>query len=173
MVKYTLIILAAMLVALAEISMVWAMPYPLNLFFLPVQILVFLIIFDVKRYAWLFVIIAGLIFDIFSFSPLGLNVLVFACLFIIGRFLFYNYLTNRSLMSAALLCLSMIFLYELFNYVKDLFFSGDIISYFSAEEVKAFIFLMVINFAGIVIIYLGLRTGMRIFKKSRGLYEKI
>ncbi|NIP32356.1 hypothetical protein GWN26_13800, partial [Candidatus Saccharibacteria bacterium] len=66
MIKIITTIIISIVLALGEVSLLWSMPYPMNLATMVIPVLVFLIITQKKQAAWTFVISAGLIFDVFS-----------------------------------------------------------------------------------------------------------
>lgn len=173
MYKNIILIFIIVLAAAAQICFVWSLPYPFNLVFLPVQILIFLIIFGAKNYSWIFIIITGLILDIYDFTPLGFYVLFLGAIFVLGQYLFTNYFTNRSYMGTVFLGLSLIFAYALVGYFVKIIFSGDFVAFLNVQEIRVILALVFINFFSIVIIYPGLKAFAGLFKNKPRLYEKI
>lgn len=171
MIKNILFIIAIIVFTLAEISLIWSMPYPLNLVFLPIHALVFFIIFNQKKYTWFFIFCSGFIFDIFTFKPLGTYVLIFIILYLLGSFLSDNYLTNRSFISTALMAAALVVSFESMHYLLDFAISG--IELLNFNEFKVFLYSLLVNLCGIVIIYWSMRAFAKIFKFSPRFYEKI
>ncbi len=173
MIKIITTIIISIVLALGEVSLLWSMPYPMNLATMVIPVLVFLIITQKKQAAWTFVISAGLIFDVFSFVPLGLNVILMALLYLFGRYLFLNYLANRTFTSIFFLTIALIAPFEIFNHIVGAVSGGGLLYLVNIDELRIIILSATVNLIFILTIYWLLRMLMRIFKFKVFSYERI
>ncbi len=88
----------------------------------------------------------GLIFDLYSFTPFGLNAIIFPVLVIIVNFFLTNYLTNRSLYSFIIGTFLFTLFYDL------LFFIFEVIIYFFKAGESVFSHSLLYNFLSGVIV---------------------
>jgi len=119
MIKIIITIIVSILLALGEVSLLWSLPYPMNLATMVLPVLIFLIIRQRQQTAWIYIITGGLIFDVFSFTPIGLNIAFLAALYLLGRTLYLNYLANRTFTSIFFLTIALIVPFEIFNHLFE------------------------------------------------------
>jgi cell shape-determining protein MreD len=172
MIKIITTIIVSILLALGEVSLLWSLPYPMNLATTVLPVLIFLIITQKRQTAWIFIITAGLIFDVFSFVPLGLNVALMAILYLLGRMLFLNYLANRTFTSIFFLTIALIAPFEIFNHLVEAM-SGGLAYLVNLNELSIIGISALINLGFILTIYWLLRIIMRMFKIKIFAYERI
>lgn len=172
MIKVISTIIISILLALAEVSLLWSLPYPMNMATFVLPVLIFLIITQKQRAAWTFIITAGLIFDVFNFVPLGLNVVLMAVLYLMGRMLFLNYLANRTFTSIFFLTIALIVPLEIFNHLVEAV-SGGLAYLVNLDELRIIGISALVNLIFILAIYWLLRIIMRMFKIKIFAYERV
>jgi len=173
MIKIISTILVSLLIALGEVSLLWSLPYPMNLATMVIPVLVFLIITDRKKVAWTFIVTAGLIFDVFNFVPLGLNVLMLAALFLFAKYIYYNYLANRTFTSIFFLTVVLIAPFELVQHIVEAVSGGGLSYLVNLDELRYIGVSALINLSFIMILYWFLRIFARLFNLRIFSYERI
>jgi cell shape-determining protein MreD len=174
MYKNIIIITLSLIIALAEISLVWSWPYPFNQISLAIPLIIFMIMFEKKRSVWLGIFVYGMIFDIFTFLPLGTHILIFGLLYALGRFLFYNYLSNPSFLTSFVLTGLLVSLYEAIQHLVRIFErEGGVPMLFQAAEWQDIGVSLIFNLLAISVIYLTYKIIVKIVKPRGLLYGKI
>lgn len=159
--------------AVGEVSLIWSLPYPLNLATIVVPMLVFLIITKSNRSAWIFIFVAGLVLDIFNFNPVGIHILFLAALYLFARYLFYNFFTNKTLPSVILLAVSLIIPYEIFNHMLNSLEGPFLQRFFNVQDIQIIGLSIIINLIFIITVYLVLRILFGIVNVKIFSYERI
>lgn len=173
MYKNILLVIISILLALGEISLVWSWPYPINLFSIFIPLLIFIIMFERKKEVWLVICSGGLIFDIFTFLPIGSHILLFGALYFLGRFLFYNYLSNPSFITSFILTAALMIPFKLFHHLINSIDNGGMPMFFNSNELKIIGVSFVINLIAISLIYFGYKIIVKIIKPRGLLYGKV
>jgi len=128
--KYFINFLLILLITIFQISFVSSFPSWFSYINIVLVILVFiLILFDLNVVIpW--IIVSGLIMDIFTFGFFGFYILSLSSTILIVNLLLKNFFTNRSMYSF----LALIFFATVINFVITMLFS-EIISLFSEKEI--------------------------------------
>jgi rod shape-determining protein MreD len=114
--KIILLAAAVALLGAVQLSIIKALPYPFNAVNLVIISLVFVLLFADWRSALWWSFGLGLMLDLYSFAPFGINLLGLAGTLLIVNFLLTNFLTNRSLYSVLILNTVAYLVYEIIIY---------------------------------------------------------
>lgn len=125
-IQYFLLFLGAGALALAQFSLVSALPEPVSNFDLPVIAIIFAFLLVARDRAWFLALSMGWYLDIFGFHPFGISILSLTLSAIIIFFILENLLTNRSLYSFLLL--------TIISIAAEAFISNILLSIFDLSE---------------------------------------
>jgi hypothetical protein len=101
--KIILVVAAIGLLGAVQLAMIKALPYPFNSLNLVIISLAFVLLFTDWSSALWWSFGVGLMLDLYSFAPFGLNLLSLVITLLVTNFLLINFLTNRSLYSIVIL----------------------------------------------------------------------
>ena len=173
MIKIIVTFILASLIALMEVSFIWSLPFPANLISIIVPILIFYIVFGKTNLHWVFIVTAGIILDIFSFTPIGFYVVLFIGAYYIGRWIYYNYFASPSFISVMLLSAILITLLKSAEYFTDTIIRDGLYGILNFEELRVFVLALIINVIFMAGFYWFFRVFVRIFKLKFFPYERI
>lgn len=116
---FKIILFAATIILLSavQLSIIKALPYPLAALNLFVVSLVFILLLAGWRSALWWSFGLGLVLDLYSFAPFGINLLSLAITLFAVNFLLTNFLTNRSLYTVVILSGAAYLVYEITVFV--------------------------------------------------------
>jgi len=173
MIKIILTLIIAFLVALLEVSLIWSLPFPANLISIIIPILIFFIVFSKSNLHWIFIVVSGIILDVFTFTPIGFHVVLFIGAYYIGRWIYYNYFASPSFISVILLSAILITLTKSIEYFINTIIHGGLYEILNFEELRVLALAIIVNVLFMAAFYWFFRIFVRIFKFKFFSYERI
>ncbi|MDD4995468.1 MAG: hypothetical protein PHW53_03340 [Patescibacteria group bacterium] len=160
------------LLALLEISFLASLPYPINLTSLVIPVLLIFMVSGHNREAWTYIFVTGILFDIFCFYSIGAYILIFAALYLWGRNIFMNYVSNASLLGVGLIGSAMVVPYWLLRHILNSF-DGGLEKFSSGQEFQVILTAMLVNIAFVFIFYSLYRFFSKMGRPKKMAYGKI
>ena len=133
-IQYLFLFLGAGALALAQFSLVSALPWPVNNFDLPVVAIIFAFLLVNRDRAWFLAAAMGWFLDILAFHPFGISIMALVLSAVIVYLILENFLTNRSLYSFLLL--------TVIGILSEAFLSNILLSIFDLSESTSRFFLV-------------------------------
>ncbi len=128
-IRVLFIIFFVFLLSSFQVGLVSSLPLGLNHVNMALVLLVVLLALFPYKYILMLSFALGIIFDLYSFSPFGVNILTFIITLSLANFLLNNFFTDRSLRSF----IALIFFSSFLNYFLSILFINFI--YFMLGEV--------------------------------------
>ncbi|MBI4811852.1 hypothetical protein HY798_00145 [Candidatus Falkowbacteria bacterium] len=151
-----------------QLSFISGLPGWLNNFNLILVVLIFILGLGNLRLALAWMIGAGLLLDIFSFSPFGVYLISLSLTAVATNFLLTNFFTNRSLYSLLVLIFFSSLVYNFFlaviNYTALLASGREAIFYLGLIFWSAVLKQSVLNALGVLVIFYALNLASKKFK---------
>jgi len=173
MIKIIFTIIFSFLVALAEVSFVWSLPFPANLISIIIPVLIFYIVFGKNNLHWIFIVTVGVVLDVFDFMPIGFYIVLLIAAYYIGRWIYFNYFASPSFVSVLLLSAILVTLTKSVEYFIDAVVHGGFYEVLNYQEFRILALTIIVNIIFMAVFYWIFRAFVRIFKLRLFSYERI